>query len=200
MRIAIGLPAAAESKSKTLAYLAAMMYATGRWHEQNGISISIVPAEGAYVHHSSNGIARSALASGADAILWIESDHTFPPHALTQLIADDKPIVGCTYKKRDADGNWPFMLDLVDPADEGQGLARVKFLPGGFVLIRREVYEATAYPWYRADYGLNGRPMDVFESQDVFFSENAIAAGFDIWCDVKLSEEIGHILPVEMKP
>jgi hypothetical protein len=209
MRIAICLPAAETSKSKTMARLAAMMYFTGLnaargLRVADNIAISIVPAEGAYVHHNSNGITRSALDSGADALLWVEHDHTFPHYALPQLLADDLPFVGCTYRKRDADGGYPLMLDLVEPLAEDAttqpALAKVKFLPGGFVLIRREVYEKTAYPWYRADYGLNGRPADVFESQDVYFCENAVAAGFDIWCDVKLSTEIGHILPVEMFP
>src|SRR5690349_9439612 len=45
-------------------------------------------------------LVRTALGTGADKFLFIDSDHIFPPDALSRLLKHDKDMVGATYVRR----------------------------------------------------------------------------------------------------
>src|SRR5688572_26366680 len=45
-------------------------------------------------------LALAAKKSGADYVLWLDADHTFPPDSLLVLMGHDQPIVGCNYPTR----------------------------------------------------------------------------------------------------
>ena len=127
--------------------------------------------------------------------MWIDSDMKFSPNALVRLLDHDKDIVGAFYNKRTPP--YETVGHLLDASNLASGgLRQADIMPGGFVLVRREVYEKLSPPWYRESYDLHlaseGDP-DGTVGEDVNFSRAAIAGGYDIWCDLDLTFEMGHV-------
>jgi hypothetical protein len=191
--VAVCLPTGHVVTAKTAVCLGLLMHHSARLLPQ----MAIVPAEGCYIAQSRNQIAKMALDGGADALLWIDSDQTFPPNGLLRLLDQNLPFVGATYRMRNPP--HPYTLKLADKSDMANRLPRVSFLPGGFCLIRREVYEAMPFPWYRADYDLDPDQPGVFIGEDVFFCGHARAANFEIHCDLTLTREIGHVVEIDLR-
>lgn len=151
---------------------------------------------GCFLAWSRSTLVLEALKNGADAVLMIDSDQTFPPHALDRLVSHDLPYVGCTYPKRDVEKGYPLMRPVLsgDVSEIAiKSLVKMHYLPGGFQYVRKEVYEAVGYPFYRAEFGLHGDPEE-FIGDDVYLGSLARNAGFDVWCDLDLTSEIGHLL------
>lgn len=157
---------------------------------------------GCFLSLSRSLLALQAIQEGADAVMMIDSDQTFPAHALDRLVAHDLPYVGCSYRKRDPEKGYPLINPLIS-RDNDQlrvgGLAKVDYLPGGFQLVKAEVYEAIGFPFYRCDFGLTDHPPEEFVGDDTFFGQMARNAGYDIWCDLDLTKEIGHLLKIDLK-
>lgn len=194
MKIAIVMAVGHVVQPKTSHALAVMAYHVGRHNPE--INLDLGQMRTCYVQLNRNDLIRKMLAAGCDAFLWVDSDQTFPPDAVSRLLSRNLPIVGATYRNRQPP--HPYMLPLLDPGEAAAPLRQVAYLPGGFHLIRREVFEKLPFPWYRADYGLLGEPPDVFTGEDVYFFAKARDAGYEIWCDLELTEHIGHVVEVEL--
>ena len=134
-------------------------------------------------------------------LLWIDDDHKFPADTLIRLLAHDKDIVGCMHRTRMPPYHQVgHLADAgIDPVTAG-GLHKAKTLGGGLLLVSRRVYETLEAPWYREtrDPELAGTDridpdnVDGDISEDVYFCFEAAKAGFEIWCDLDLSYEVGH--------
>ena len=143
-----------------------------------------------------------------DYQLWIDSDIVFNTEKLLQLVLMDQDIATgwyCTEDGRTSSvAHW---LEEDDFAKNGgvmnhetlqtlQGRKKpftVDYAGFGWILIKHGVFENTEmkYPWFAPK-------MQVFESgavqdmcgEDVSFCLDAIAAGFEIWCDPRI--RVGH--------
>lgn len=146
---------------------------------------------------SRNALVREALAlEEITHLMWIDSDHMFPNDGLRQLIRRDKDIVGAFYEKRQSPYGMVGEFAPDQAVMKDKGLRRAVIIPGGFVLIRREVYERLASPWYREDYSGHGKSADNPDgliSEDVYFCRSAHEAGYELWCDLDLSHQIWHM-------
>jgi hypothetical protein len=140
---------------------------------------------------------REALAYEPKAthLLWIDSDMKVPSDGLVKLLDHDKDIVGTFYNKRVPP--YETVGHLIDSKDIHKGGLRLAdVMPGGFVLVKREVYEALSPPWYRESYDKHLATEidpDGTVGEDVNFSRAVIKAGYDIWCDLDLSFTVGHV-------
>ena len=130
-----------------------------------------------------------AREQGATHILFIDADMTFPNNALDRLVAHGKDIVGATAARRkgrtDAVGNT---LDG-GPLHFDEPLVRMELLGLPFMLIDLKVFEKLRAPWFAEPPTEDGGLV----AEDEYFCDAALAAGYDIWCDTKLSLEMGHI-------
>lgn len=136
-------------------------------------------------------------------LMWFDSDHTFPSDTLLRLLSADKDIVGCLHRTREAPyhvvGSLLDQSPNIDIFNAG-GLHRASVVGSGILLVKREVYEALEAPWYceTRDSTLAGTDRidpdncDGDISEDVYFCREATKAGFEIWCDLDLTYEIGH--------
>jgi hypothetical protein len=144
-----------------------------------------------------NTLVDSAKAVNATHILFIDADMIFPANALERLMAHDLDIVGATACKRtdDEDGNdaigWP-MDEQRMQIQNAPIKMRIMGLP--FMLIKMSVFEKLPAPWFaEPPQNMMGKLDDPgLMPEDEFFCHNAIKAGFDIWCDISLSMDIGH--------
>lgn len=70
------------------------------------------------------------------------------------------------------------------------------------MLVKANVYKELAAPWYEERYNLEGATPGNrygFISDDVWFCNNAKEAGYDIWCDVDISQELEHCGNTKLK-
>lgn len=132
---------------------------------------------------------KDALRRGADKVLFVDSDVVFPGDALRRLLNHGKPIVGATYvRRREPYGVLGYGLEDVPPG--ATGLHRFARLPAGMLLIDAGVFSVVARPWFVARYQPE---TDDYLSEDYGFCDRVREAGFDVWCDLDLSRELGHV-------
>jgi hypothetical protein len=186
--VAIGIPYYRTVEGPTL--LACMDMAAS-----SAVCMRVLPisCSGAYVEQNRNGIVDYALAVEKQAgfrfdyLMWIDTDMQFPKDVLFRLIAHDKDVVGANYRTRTA----PFRhaghyLDGTDRHVMDHGLVPMAHLPTGLLLTKFAIYRELPKPWFRA-------PRDETEPRDdVYFCNQARAAGYEIWCDQDLTRQVYH--------
>jgi len=132
-----------------------------------------------------------AIDREADWILWIDSDHDFPPDALLQLIARGEPFIGCNQSRREPEARpcagMGFEEDefvWTTPDKVRAGLVEsVEWMGLAFVLVSMDAIRKAEEPLFYA--------MD--DGEDVVFCRRLKAAGFPPRVDHRLSAQIGHI-------
>lgn len=171
------------------------------WHAEMALSmISIVretPLDllvfnlmGSQISLQRNELVRRSLDAGATHLYWQDSDMIVPGSVIMEFLDHHKDIVGATYLKR----VMPF--SMLGKIEQGVGrLKPAKRMPGGCMLVRVEVYEKMRWPWYYEQMipGKLTWEIGVTQGEDYCFSEKAIANGFDLWCDIQMSQRITHI-------
>jgi hypothetical protein len=202
MKIMIVMPCGEHVKSTTVNHLGRMLIAYPR--ELLGFSI----AEGATAATQNAACAALMEHKEFSHLMLIDSDQTFPPTILRDLIKRDKDIVGVPYRARyDLHHRFHFPLDLDDPErthmrptmeDPGdrRGLVSVAALPSGMMLIKRRVIEALDHPYFFMSYG--STPGDDM-SNDINFCLKARAKGFKVYADLDLAREVGHLAQEELR-
>ena len=143
-----------------------------------------------------------------DYQLWIDSDIIFNSAQFLQLVLMQKDIAAGWYMTEDGRttsvAHWLEEQDFrtnggVMNHETGESMQKrrkpftVDYTGFGWVLIKNGVFEheEMKYPWFAPK-------MQEFESgevqdmcgEDVSFCLDAIAAGFDIWCDTNI--RVGH--------
>jgi hypothetical protein len=169
---------------------------------------------------SSNlGAARSrlwgdALVWGADYMLCLDADHTFPPDALIRLLRHDVPVVAANYMRRGqviqpvaamADGApvW-----TTSEKARGGELEEVDYLGLGFCLIQLRTVDNALRDLARREGKSSYMPLFAFGytddardiGEEVFFFSNLARAGIKPLVDHTLSWEVGHIGEFVMTP
>jgi hypothetical protein len=148
--------------------------------------------------HSRDLLVEESLERGSEWILFLDDDHSFPPHLLMQLLSREQPIVASLYLQRQPPF-WPVAygsksedglytaLDM--RALQGGGIVPVAAAGTGGMLIRSEVFYDLEPPWFlHTDQ----------HSEDLYFCDRAIEAGYPIYVD--LEARLGHIAPVNVVP
>jgi len=154
-------------------------------------NVKLVMNYGSAVTQARNNIVKQME---GDWIMFIDSDMTFPPDAITKMIQNiqDKNVDICTavcYRKvpnfepcifKKATGNNPQYKFIGDwPRDR---LFEIDACGSAFVIIKRSVLEAIKEPWYS---------YSDFLSEDLNLCRKAKDYGFRIWCDPSIP--IGHV-------
>lgn len=135
-----------------------------------------------------NGVAR-AQEVGADVLLFLDSDMVFPANTLIRLLAHRKAIVGAVYTKRLPP--YELLGQPVDGAGLSQdGLAEMVRMPTGCLLIAMSVFERLKPPFFR--FGCDEAAGTIL-GEDYAFCDAVRQNGMQIWADMELSREIGHI-------
>ena len=136
-----------------------------------------------------NDCVQDALDDDVDYILWVDSDMTFNPDDLKQLLADDKDIVTGLYFTR----KQPVEPVIYSMVDDGEYYTSIKdyykntmFKVGGcgsgFVLVKTDVYRKIKKDWYSIIGNIG---------EDLSFCKRALQTGYDIYCDTTV--KLGHV-------
>jgi hypothetical protein len=185
--IAIGIPSGDFVDAEFCMSLTTMM-------AEHRIPHVLINARGCYVYKGRNFCVKTAQAKKCSKLLFLDSDMTFPPLTLIRLLSHQKDIVGAMYSRRVA----PF-TNLGTPTDKTMTkvntqtpLVEMDMLPTGVLLIDMKVFDKLERPYFYHRL-IDGRDPDDDMGEDVYFCEKAKQAGFQLWADVPLSMQIGHI-------
>lgn len=185
MRIAVCVPSGDEVKTDFFVSMAGLLTVP---HPGVGELMLLNPRT-SLIENSRFLAVKEALRREADKVLFVDSDLTFPADALGRLLGAGKPIVGATYaRRREPFGALGYGIGDVPPG--ATGLWRFARLPAGMLLIDAAVFSIVPRPWFVARYQ---SITDDYLSEDYGFCDAATAAGLEIWCDLDLSHEMGHV-------
>lgn len=199
MKIAIGIPSTGmwhADFAMSLLNLVMTFHAEARVGNLND-ELRVIHNRGSILPKQRREIVRSALDWGADYLLWIDSDHTFPNYLLTRLLRHKKDVVAinCVTKSTPASPtarlkSAEIMYGEPTFSVSGKGLEKVWRVGTGVMLVKADVYRTTGpdifHMFYRAE-------VDNYQGEDWSMCEAMEDKGFEIFVDHDLSLEVGHI-------
>ena len=166
-------------------------------------AVSLKISQGTLIANQRAELCLDAMREDCSHVLFIDSDMRFPQDMIGRLIKHDLDIVATNCARRRMPTGPTAQLykengerELVWTMPESTGLQEVGSVGMGVMLIKREVFEALAEPWFETPWRVDKRG---YIGEDVFFCQKAAAAGFKIWIDHDVSKEIGHIGTFEFK-
>jgi hypothetical protein len=201
VKVAICIPCHGDTKADFTFCLARMIAATVK--SSPDIEVETLISRSSILVQSRTNLFNWSREWGADSLLWVDSDQTFPPDALLKLRADDLPFVGanCRRKhpkvfpsavKRDGKGNWHLVHTTAAKAATGE-IEEVDRLGFGFTLMQMEPVLAALgtdiYPLFETRSLDDGK----FIGEDALFCDRLRAAGLKIHVDHAVSMLVGHI-------
>lgn len=154
---------------------------------------------GSLVYNARNELARQAIKSEADWVLWLDSDMVFEPDLLKKMLKvceenDIDFLTGLCFRRKPP--YTPCLFDRLDKMEHGASYTTIMSVPEGRfkvggcgfagVLMSTDVLLSVA-----ARFG--GRMFDPMEGfgEDVSFCWRARQCGYEIWCDSDI--ELGHV-------
>lgn len=156
----------------------------------SGFTIHVVNTKSSIVAVARNNAVKRAQELKADHMLFLDSDMKFPRQTLIDLIGHAKPVAGATYCRRTSP-YMPLGERLAGGRVEQDGrLIEMRHLPTGCMLIRMDVFDNLPKPYFRFEVD---EAAGSVRGEDYVFCERAIQAGHSVWCDLRLSVDIGHI-------
>ena len=136
-------------------------------------------------------------------ILWLDSDMRFPKDLAIQLLARNKPIIGAAYPSR----RLPIKpVAFEDYSDDGRDrishyvpeastdIVPVRAMGMGAMLTALDVFDTIPEPWFSVEWD---EEHQGYEGEDVSFCRRAKEAGYEIFCDHEMSNEVAHHGSVE---
>jgi hypothetical protein len=198
MRIVIAVPHTGTLKADMAHCLGMMLLHTARVQFESGgrqelAEIDLAFGSAGPLDWKRTNLALTAQRVGADYILWIDSDQTFPHDALTRLLVHNRPMVAGNYPSRHV--GLPTTIDGNNqPVPRRSGLEQVAAVGFGFMLMKTAILEQVPHPWFTTIIEPDGH---LTCGEDVHFCNQARAAGVPIFVDHDLV--IGHIAEREMK-
>jgi hypothetical protein len=173
------------------------------------IEYSMNMMSGTYVHSAREELARAAIESGADFVLWVDTDMSFPKDALLQLLARKKEMVGINYSSRGMPPHFVAIKDIVGNTESSQarrlitgdddtGVEEALAVGFGMVLMRTSVLRTAERIaseskvqrlfWFDWDQ-VNQQQM----GEDVWFCQLVRETGTKIYVDHDLSKQCAHV-------
>lgn len=154
---------------------------------------------GSLVYNARNNLARQAIKSEVDWVLWLDSDMVFSPDLLQRMLKvctenDIDFLTALCFRRKPP--FTPCLFDRLDKAGRGASYTALMSVPDGRfkvggcgfagVLMSTDVLMSVASKF-------DGRMFDPLEGfgEDVSFCWRARQCGYDIWCDSEI--EMGHV-------
>lgn len=173
-----------------------------RCNDDNGLKLYTMA--GTLIFDQREGLVKTALSEGCDAVLFIDSDMRFPKDIISIMLSRNVPILGVNaVTRRRPVLSTALNLELTEDDETGkitstrwlkvdsrgkQGIEQVTAVGFGVTLIRKEVFEKLETPFFDAQWSPRG-----IIGEDVYFCLKAFDAGIPTYVDHDLSKYIGHI-------
>jgi hypothetical protein len=212
MKVAICIPRHGDTKGEFTISLARMLVRSlAAPFEGRPLEIEIFSVSSSDLPLSRTELLKRAIAWQARYLLWLDSDHVFPPDTLLRLLRHKLPVVGCNQPRRteptgpvavrlDENGEMEHVYTTAELARAREveevyhvGLALclmdMNVLHQVKAAVEKDVGWAHWEPFDRKLLpGTNSRM-----GEDVSFFRELTAAGVKVYVDHALSWEVGHI-------
>ena len=140
-------------------------------------------------------LALDAQKSGAEHILWLDSDMVFPATTALRLLAHNEDVVAANYVRRQLPakgvayekiGDWNEPL----PFEARDELAPVEGIGMGCMLMKTSILSELPRPWF--EFGWTPESNDHL-GEDMIFCQKMAQAGYTVKVDTNLSMEMRHL-------
>ncbi len=218
MKIAICIPCYGMTHAKFTQSLANMIIYTKDASIVEGdkpvdVEMEVFMVSSSMLTESRHRLVAEALVWGADYMLCLDADHTFPADALVRLLSHGLPVVGCNYPRRFAptaptaaieDGENRVLLYTTREKAEAGLVEECAHLGFGVLLINMKIFDVLQQHAEENGDG-NFLPLFKFEptenkigmiGEDVFFFDKLAKTGIKPFIDHRLSWEVGHMFEV----
>lgn len=187
MKIAIGVP----SGDMLHADFAMALINLTAISSRQGIQLAIINQRSSIVEIGRNEIVEKARSIKADKLFWLDSDMFFPPDTLIKLLDHKKDIICCDAVRRKPPFTSVVQTIHGKPIDykNTDPLVQLKGATLACTLTDMKVFDKIKRPYFLVTYN----DKNTFLGEDYYFSNLVRSKGLNIWCDTKLSKEIGHI-------
>ncbi|HEY1605070.1 MAG TPA: glycosyltransferase family A protein [Allosphingosinicella sp.] len=196
MKVAICTPCHGDPK---LGFLLSMVGLTN--HRIENVDVRLFVVSSAILPQARNVLVAQAREWGADWILWIDADMTFPPDTLSRLLARNVPVVGANCVRRQTGqpstayiGQTP--VATTEEKVRSGSVEQVSALGLGLCLTNTSIFERLPEPWFLFGYD---RDRKIAIGEDSFLFGNLLAAKIPVYVDHAVSWEIGHIAETVLK-
>lgn len=141
------------------------------------------------------------VVKGYDYLFSVDSDITFPPHTLAQLLSHDKDVVSAVYRQRKEEHVlelWHKNGKNITKEELNKVTTPLLEIGGcgfGCVLVKKEVFGVIGYPQFKYHSAIDHKNTI---SEDAYFCNKARENGFLIHVDPKLL--CGHIGSTTFNP
>jgi len=161
------------------------------------VEFRVMNIKGSILPKSRLAALKAAKDTGCSHLLFIDSDHTFPPNLAHQLLSREKDVVAAncvtktipamtTARLRGADKHGEVVFS--DP--EFDGLQRVWRVGTGVLLLSRKAFMQIPHSAFAMPYK---EDEDTYQGEDWTMCEAMDALGIPIYVDHKASLQIGHV-------
>lgn len=174
-------------------------------------SVRIAQNKGIYLHpvylsydaliqRARNDLIRLAVQENYDDMVWIDSDLSWEPQWIMELLDRPEDVVGGTYRKK-TDDQELYTVKTKDLTVHPNGLIKLEGIGTGFVKLSRKAFKALwdASPEYVNEGKIGRMICDVqiidgqLISEDNVMCNKLLSLGFDIWLDPKMTcDHIGN--------
>lgn len=201
MKVALCIPSLGNPAAAFVSSLARMIVSTLKTIP--ALEIETFVAHGSILVEARTCLFDWARDWGAERILWLDNDHTFPPEALVKLLVRRVAMVGANYPRRHADrvptalrrgadGGWE-LVETTAAKVADDALEEVDRI--GFGLLLMDIATVLAalgddlYPLFE----MRSTPDGRFEGEDWLLCDRLRMRGVPIHVDHALSAQTGHI-------
>lgn len=191
-RIAVCVPVMDQCSTLFTRSLANMMHKAGTDRKP----VSLHMNYGSNIVSQRYELAKEALATRADFLLWLDSDMHFPSDLIDKLLNRKAQLVGVPYTTRIRpirSTAFKSRMDYdarINKGSDPKGIEKVAALGFGCVMIHRSVFEKTEKPWFGLKYEPSSQSI---MGEDIYFFEKAADAGFTAYADFELAKLVAHI-------
>jgi hypothetical protein len=106
------------------------------------LDFSFVPGS-SLVHIARDKIANEFMDSDAERLVFIDSDVSWKPGSIVQLLSHDVDFVGGAYRHKRDDESYPVQFHPGETrSDPETGLMDVQLVPGGFMAVTKKVFQS----------------------------------------------------------
>ena len=166
-----------------------------KFNTQNGIDTHVVYDSSTVLLTQRENLAMEAQKIGAEYMLWLDSDMTFPQTVASRLMAHEEDVVTANYVKRQPPfkgvayqkiGDWQNPLSLSPQPD----LVPIEGIGMGCFMMKTAILDEIAQPWF--EFRWNDHTKDNL-GEDMDFCMKIAEQGHTIKVDTQLSLELRHL-------
>ena len=198
MKIAVCIPVHGDTKAR---FTLSAMGLTARTMAAISPEMQFFLSTGSTLPELRNQLAKEALSTGADWLLWLDADHTFPDDALLRLLRHDLAVVGANYARRNPQDapvavRHERLVHTTAEKAKAKQLVEVDSIGLGLCLMRADIFVGLEQPFFAFE-AKPGQPG--FVGEDFVFFRKLRERGIKIHVDHDLSWEVGHVSETVLK-